>query len=284
MNTNLILVADSGSTKTDWSIASAGKICFRHTTAGTNPFFQSEEAIAETIGTELFPLIAMQPIETIFFYGAGCAFEEQRTMITRILQRFFSVPVEVASDLLGAARALCLNRPGIACILGTGSNSCQYDGLQIAKQVPALGFILGDEGSGATLGKLLVGDALKNQMPESLKRAFFEKYQLSQDTILNRVYRQPFPNRFLAGLSPFLLDNLSEPYCYDLLCRAFESFFRRNVMQYDYSSLPVHFLGSVAWYYKEPLQDVARKLKIETGTIVQSPMDGLIQFHTLSDY
>lgn len=280
MKTNRILVADSGSTKTDWCIAQAGEICFRHTTAGTNPFFQSEEAIAETIGNELFPCISAQPIDAIYFYGAGCAFEAQRALITRVLQRFFSATITVDSDLLAAAHALCGHQPGIACILGTGSNSCQYDGTQIVKQVPALGFILGDEGSGGYLGKQLVSDALKNQLPEALKSRFFDQYQLTQDLILNRVYKQPFPNRYLASFAPFLHAHLEEPAVYSLVCRSFEAFFRRNVMQYDYAHLPVHLLGSIAWHFQEPLRAVANQLAIPLGDLVQSPMDGLIRYHT----
>lgn len=276
----MILIADSGSTKTDWCLVENGKSILRFQTKGTNPFFQTEEEIHKEIETGLLPeLRGMEP-STIHFYGAGCAFPEKNEIIRRAVSRHLPVPVEVGSDLLAAARALCGNQPGIACILGTGSNSCQYDGKEIVKNVSPLGFILGDEGSGAVLGKLLIGDVLKGQLPPTLKELFFSQYDLTPALIMDRVYRQPFPNRFLAGFSPFILEHLDEPAIWELATRSFLAFFTRNVKQYDYYDLPVHLVGSVAWHYQAVLKDIAFELGIRLGVIVQSPMEGMITYHS----
>lgn len=276
----MILIADSGSTKTDWCMVENGETVLRFKTRGMNPFFQKEEEIREEIEAGLLPEIKGIDPSAIYFYGAGCAFPEKNEMIRRAVNRYLSVSVEVGSDLLAAARALCGNHPGIACILGTGSNSCQYDGKDIVKNVSPLGFILGDEGSGAVLGKLLVGDVLKDQLPPALKELFLSQYELTPALILDKVYRQPFPNRFLAGLSPFMLEHLDEPAIWELVTRSFLAFFTRNIKQYNCFDLPVHMVGSVAWYYQSVLKEIAFDLGIRLGTIAQSPMEGLIAYHS----
>ena len=212
-------------------------------------------------------------------YGAGCAFTEKNEIIRRSVTRYLPVPVEVGSDLLAAARALCGDSPGIACILGTGSNSCLYDGKGIVKSISPLGFVLGDEGSGAVLGKLLVGDVLKNQLPAALQEAFWAESGLTPAIIMEKVYKGSFPNRFLASLSPFLLRHIEEPAIRDLVNNSFRAFFARNVMQYDYREHPVYLTGSIAWYYQDILKDVAREFELRLGTIVQSPVQGLIHYH-----
>lgn len=276
----MILIADSGSTKTDWCLVENGENILRFQTRGTNPFFQTEEEILEEIETGLLPGLKGVEPSSVHFYGAGCAFPEKNEIIRRAVSRHLPVPVEVGSDLLAAARALCGDRPGIACILGTGSNSCQYDGKEIVKNVSPLGFILGDEGSGAVLGKLLIGDVLKDQLPPALKELFLSQYELTPALIMDRVYRQPFPNRFLAGFSPFILEHLDEPAVWELVTRSFLAFFTRNVKQYDYFDLPVHLAGSVAWHYQTVLKEIALDLGIRLGTIIQSPMEGLIRYHS----
>ena len=205
-------------------------------------------------------------------------------MIRRAVNRYLSVPVEVGSDLLAAARALCGDQPGIACIMGTGSNSCYYDGREIVKNVSPLGFILGDEGSGAVLGKLLIGDVLKDQLSPALKDQFLTQYELTPALIMDKVYRQPFPNRFLAGFSPFIREHLDEPAIWELVTRSFLAFFTRNVKQYDYFEQPVHLVGSVAWYYQDVLKEIAFDLGIRLGTIARSPMEGLIAYHGQSTF
>ena len=275
----MILIADSGSTKTDWCVIERGKPALRFQTRGMNPFFQTEEEIGKEIETGLLPALKDLIPSAVYFYGAGCAFPEKNEMIRRSVNRYLPVPVEVGSDLLAAARALCGDEPGIACTLGTGSNSCYYDGKEIIKNVSPLGFILGDEGSGAVLGKLLIGDVLKNQLPPALKEQFLTQYGLTPASIMDKVYRQPFPNRFLAGLSPFIREHLDEPAIWELVTRSFLAFFTRNVKQYDCFELPVHLVGSVAWYYQDILKDIAFDLGLHLGAIAQSPMEGLIAYH-----
>lgn len=183
-------------------------------------------------------------------------------------------------DLLAAARSVCRRNAGIACIIGTGSNSCFYDGTEIISNVSPLGFILGDEGSGAVLGKLLVGDVLKNQLPVALREEFMQHYNLTTAEIIDRVYRKPFPNRFLAGFSPFLAKHIQLPQVRSIVEGSFRGFFKRNVMQYDYQSHPVHLVGSVAFYYQDILKEIAAEYGVRLGTIVREPMDGLISYHS----
>ncbi|MCD8031009.1 MAG: ATPase [Bacteroides sp.] len=275
------LIADSGSTKTDWCLLQNGNPVRRIYTKGTNPFFQSEEEISQEIATALLPQLQTDKFSAVYFYGAGCGFPDKIEMVRRAIASHLQIEdtIEVSTDMLAAARGLCGHEAGIACILGTGSNSCFYDGEKITDNVSPLGYILGDEGSGAVLGKLLVGDLLKNQMTPELKEKFLTSYNLTPAEIIDRVYRQPFPNRFLASLSPFLLENISEPTVRDLVARSFRSFLVRNVMQYDYRNHKVHFIGSVAYHCQELLKEIAQELDIQVGNIIQSPMEGLISYH-----
>ena len=278
----MILIADSGSTKTDWCVVEKGELVQQIFTKGTNPFFQSEEEISNEIATALLPELKTNEFEAVSFYGAGCGFPDKIAVVHRALTKHLNVAgnVEVATDMLAAARGLCGREAGIACIMGTGSNSCYYDGESIVANVSPLGFILGDEGSGACLGKLMVGDLLKNQMTPELKEKFLAQFNLTPADIIDRVYRKPFPNRFLASLSPFLSQNISEPCVHDLVLNSFKAFFKRNIMQYEnYQNLKVNLIGSVAYYYKEVLAEAAEAMGIQLGTIIQSPMEGLIKYH-----
>lgn len=276
----MILIADSGSTKTEWCLADQGSPVRTILTSGTNPYFQTREEIAGEIRDALLPALEGERIEAIYFYGAGCAFPEKNRIIEEAILPFIPAPIEVYSDLMAAARALCGTRPGIACILGTGSNSCLYDGVEITEHIPPLGFILGDEGSGAVLGKRLVGDCLKRQLPEHLVRKFMEQYELTPALLLERVYKQPFPNRFLATLSRFLLENLTEQSIYNLVYDSFRTFFIRNVTGYtNYQAFPIHFTGSIAFYYQEVLKAAALSLDLKVGSVVKAPMEGLIRYH-----
>lgn len=277
----MILIADSGSTKTDWCVVDKGQLIRQVFTKGTNPFFQSEEEISTEIASTLIPQLDTHTFEAVYFYGAGCAFPDKIETVRRAIAAHLQVTntIEVDTDMLAAARGLCGHEAGIACIMGTGSNSCQYDGKQIVNNVSPLGFILGDEGSGAVIGKLLVGDLLKNQMPDGLKEKFLEQFDLTPADIIDRIYRQPFPNRFLASLSPFVRQHLDEPKVRALVLGSFRAFLERNVKQYDYEQVPVHFIGSVAYYYQEVLAEAATTAGIQLGTIIQSPMPGLIRFH-----
>lgn len=277
----MILLADSGSTKTDWGFVDGGKLVKRLRTSGMNPFQMSEEAIKEEIEKHLVPELPSVVLDEVHFYGAGCT-KEKQPIVERALRANLSISgeCEVASDMLGAARGICGHKPGIACILGTGSNSCSYDGKNLVKNVSPLGFILGDEGSGAVLGKLLVGDILKNQMPEAIVKRFFEKYKLTSADIIDRVYRQPKPNTFLASFVPFLEENIEEPKIYSLLKESFRSFLRRNVMQYDgWQILPIGFNGSIAKIYKKPLVEALDEEGMHLGRIIQAPLEAMVEYH-----
>lgn len=277
----MILLADSGSTKTDWGLVENGKLVKRLRTSGMNPFQMSEEAITEEIKTHLVPELPGTVLDEVHFYGAGCT-KEKQPIVERALRANLTIngECEVASDMLGAARGICGHKPGIACILGTGSNSCSYDGKNLVKNVSPLGFILGDEGSGAVLGKLLVGDVLKNQMPEAITKRFFEKYKLTSAEIIDRVYRQPKPNTFLASFVPFLEENIDEPKIYNLVKDSFRSFLRRNVMQYDgWQTLPIGFNGSIAKIYKKPLLEALEEEGMHLGRIIQAPMEAMVEYH-----
>ncbi|MGL5937371.1 MAG: ATPase [Phocaeicola sp.] len=277
----MILIADSGSTKTSWALVDQGGMVFEYTTLGINPFFQTCEEIHEDLNENLFPKIKQINVDEIFFYGAGCATPEKKEVVATVLRAFHpQAIINVESDLLGVARSLCKATPGIACILGTGSNSCFYDGEMITQNISPLGYILGDEGSGAVLGKLFVADCLKNQMPARIVERFYKRFDLTPAIIMDKVYRQPFPNRFLATLSIFLSENISEPEIESLIYKGFIDFFNRNVKQYDYENYSVNVVGSVGYYFLEILKDAAEETGITIGTVERSPMAGLIEYHT----
>ena len=281
----MILIADSGSTKVDWSVVDNGKVVKRAFTKGINPFFQSEEEISNEIETTLILQLDTQDFDAVYFYGAGCTFDKVE-IVKRAIQKNIKVikEVEVSTDMLAAARGLCGYSSGIACIMGTGSNSCYYDGKNIVDNVSPLGFILGDEGSGAVLGNLFVSDLLKNQLTPGLKEKFLAQFNLTIGDIIDRVYRKPFPNRFLATFSPFISEHLDDPGVRMLVMNSFKSFLKRNVMQYkNHDKLPIHFVGSVAFHYQELLREAVEAMNMKLGKIIQSPMEGLIKYHSVAD-
>ena len=278
----MILIADSGSTKTTWYLSGEDIPPKEIATDGMNPYLQSEDNIQTTLLSSLLPQLTVDPakIDAVYFYGAGCIFEKVE-IVSRAIRKYIPADVvEVNSDLLAAARGLFGREPGIACILGTGSNSCFYDGENIIRNISALGFILGDEGSGSSLGKHLVGDLLKDMFPTVLKEKFLRQFNLTPAEIIDRVYRQPFPNRFLAGLSSFISENFDEPGMKQLVHDDFKAFFVRNLMKYDYQQNKASFVGSIAYHYKDILREVAKDMGISLGIILQSPMEGLIKYHS----
>lgn len=274
-----ILIADSGATKTDWCLVSGGEILQRFSGNGISPVYQSQEEIAREIREQVQPRLKEHEIHAIHFYGSGCI-PGKTTFVEKALHQSFPIgEIHVYSDLMAAAHSLCSHEAGIACILGTGSNSCQWNGSEITAQISPLGFILGDEGSGAALGRQLVGDALKNQLTPGLKEKLLEEQQLTPSLIIDKVYRQPFPSRFLASLAPFLLNNIGDDSIRKIVNRSFTDFFERNVMQYDYMHHKVHFVGSVAWHFASIVREVAATNGIAIGKIEQSPMPGLIDYY-----
>lgn len=276
----MILLADGGSTKVDWRLVEGTKEIKQISTKGANPFFRSREDISEEIKKVINPVLNGHTIDSVHFFGAGCASPEKNKIVRdAIADNIKTSHIEVNSDLVAAAKGLCGTKKGIACILGTGSNSCFYDGEEIVENVSPLGYVLGDEGSGAVLGRLFLGACLKNQLTKGLKEKFLKEFDLTPAAILDMVYRQPLANRFLASLSPFLVENIHDKTVYDLVCNAFKDFFVKNVMQYDYKNNDVHFTGSVAYYYKDLVRKVGADLHIKVGIISQSPMEGLIKYY-----
>jgi N-acetylglucosamine kinase-like BadF-type ATPase len=277
----MILIADSGSTKTDWCVVEKGELVQQIFTKGTNPFFQSEEEISNEIATALLPELKADEFDAIYFYGAGCGFPDKIAIVRSALTKHLKVKgeLEVANDMLAAARGLCGRESGIACIMGTGSNSCVYDGQNIVANVSPLGFILGDEGSGAVLGKLLMGNLFKNQLPDVVKTDFEQTYGLSMMDVIEKVYRQPLPNRFLASFGPFISKHIAVPQVYNMVYDALESFIVRNIKQYPYQELPVNFTGSIAFYFADILHDLASKHLFSIGCIQKDPLQGLVEFH-----
>ena len=278
----MILIADCGSTKIDWCLMNGAEKVAQIFTTGMNALLLTREEMTSRIHDELMPHIIGYKVDEIYYYGAGIISDELKDNVRAAL--LANIPsatkVEVDTDLLAAARALCGRKPGIACILGTGSNSCYYDGERVVDNVSPLGYILGDEGSGAVLGKLLVGDVLKKQLPEHLCQKFLEEYDMDRTKIITAVYRQPAANRFLAQFAPFLERNIHEPAIHDLVFRSFTAFFVRNVESYpNFKELPCNFVGSIALKEQDVLREAAAARGITIGNIIQNPMEGLVKYH-----
>ena len=277
------LIADSGSTKTDWLyIAPDGTQTELHTD-GINPARDTRDIIYNVIYHQLLtqdiPLKEDGEALNVYFYGAGCIMPFSQSVRSVFKELFPKCSVEVESDLLGAARALCGNEPGIACILGTGSNSCLYDGRDIIMHTPPLGYILGDEGSGSFLGKALLNGLFKGLLPEELKLAFCNKYNLSLPDIIERVYRQPSANTFLASLVPFISEHRSHPAIHDMLVETFRQFIVRNITIYGHKEMPIHCVGGIAYQFAEELSQAAAAESMKIGRILRRPIDAIVQYH-----
>ena len=273
------IIADSSSTRTEWALVDGDTIVEHAFTQGLNPYFQSRRDISHSIRLEIPDAFFKRRWSHIYFYGAGCANLDKRKIMEASLIAQFKTPATVESDLLGAARGLLVRERGIACILGTGSNSCLYDGSQIVKSVRSAGFILGDEGSGAQLGKMFVSDCLKNIAPVELKEEFYARFGINPDAIMNVVYTQPFPNRSLSTYSFFLAKHLDNDYVVDLITRNIRTFFNRNIVQYDYQNEPITFVGLVAYIYADILKSIAAEFGVEINKIVRNSMPGLLEYH-----
>ena len=273
------IIADSSSTRTEWALVDGDTIVEHAFTQGLNPYFQSRRDISHSIRLEIPDAFFKRRWSHIYFYGAGCANLDKRKIMEASLIAQFKTPATVESDLLGAARGLLVRERGIACILGTGSNSCLYDGSQIVKSVRSAGFILGDEGSGAQLGKMFVSDCLKNIAPVELKEEFYARFGINPDAIMNVVYTQPFPNRSLSTYSFFLAKHLDNDYVVDLITRNIRAFFDRNIVQYDYQNEPIAFVGLVAYTYADILKSIAAEFGVEINKIVRNSMPGLLDYH-----
>ncbi len=275
----MILIADSGSTKTRWELLNDRHRSSVYTT-GINPFFQSGKEIGNVFRTELLPKINTSPLK-VFFYGAGISQPDNVTAVSQALKTVFpDAFVEVEHDLLAAARATCGKEAGISCILGTGSNSCLYDGEKIKDNIPSLGFFLGDEGSGGYLGRRLLQAYFYRELPDDLKKKVEGQFTMNRQEILNTVHHKPMPNQFVASFAGFLTENNNHPFINDMLKKGFDEFVQRHVCKYDgHKNLPVHFIGSIAKLNEPILDNVMKKAGLKKGIILKSPMEGLIKFH-----
>jgi N-acetylglucosamine kinase-like BadF-type ATPase len=279
------LIADSGSTKTDWALlipAMYGKpaTITRIASQGINPVHQSDNDIRQILLSELLPHLSIENVSHVYFYGSGVRPEKEASM-AQVLREALSCAevVEAHSDLLGAARALCGHNYGIASILGTGANSCLYDGNGIVKKTTALGYILGDEGSGAVLGKRFLHDLYSGLLSKEIKDDFEESMKLSLPQIIDRVYRQPLANRFLASLSTFIHHHIDDPAVEALVKRNFRDFLEIHIKPYGREYLPLSFVGSIAYYFADQLTEVVEAEEYTMGTILQNPIEGLISYH-----
>ncbi len=277
----MILIADGGSTKTDWRLISQQHEIKAIQTIGFNPYLSTTAEIQDILWKELDPFIGDRNVQQIFYYGAGCSTVTKNEIVSDAMRILFpQAEINIYHDLLGAARALCGEQEGIACILGTGSNSCLYDGSRITRGVSSLGYFFGDEGSGAALGKMLLYAYLHEELPSDLTTAFKLRYPLSLENILDAVYSNPKPSRFLASFSEFIFEFQEHPFVKKLISENFTAFFRYFVMRYPhYTELSVNCAGSIAFYYKPLLLEVARDLGITITKIIQTPIEGLVDYH-----
>ena len=283
----MIPTADSGSTKCHWALVESASNSNEPTiieTRGINPVTCSSEQVKEIIAEGLLPNIEAAEVEGIYFYGAGCIANAPATLeLQRTLQEIFpqAERVEVATDMLGAAHALCGRERGIVCILGTGSNSAFYDGERLSKNVPPLGYILGDEGGGANLGKTFVSDALKGLMPQEIVDLMYEECQTSYAQIIESVYRKPNANRYLASFVPFMARHRDKAEIGSCISRAFDNFIERNLLQYaDVEQMPINFVGSIAAVFEKELSEALSRHSLTLGKIGRSPIGGMVKYHT----
>ncbi len=274
------LIIDSGATKANWTLADQRIIQHQVYTQGIHPLLMSDETM-RSIAEEAQKKGITSPA-SIFYYGTGCKVESSQIRIKKVLQQAFpnAANIEVATDLLGAARALCQHSAGIACILGTGSNSCYYDGENMVQNKGGFGFILGDEGSGAALGKDLMAAYLNEELSSAIKIALEKEYSLSPEALIEATYRQPAPSRYLAKFAAFMLKNQQDTLIHQIIQQQFELFIRRYILPYPQSgSLPIHFIGSIAWHFRPFIETILKKTGLRAGNFLNEPMEGLLNYH-----
>lgn len=275
------LIVDSGATKTTWCLLKKTTRNLYHT-QGLSPYYFSSEQIEASVKTELLPQLGKAKVEEIYFYGTGCATPAMQKIVLKGLKKAFPEAgiIEVQSDLFGAARALCGHEKGIACILGTGSNSCVFNGKKISKNNPAPGFILGDEGSGAYLGKKVLQHFIYNTFDEELAHRFNQKFNTDYRTILDAVYKMPWPNRYMAGFTTFLSENRGHYMIENILEDGLSDFFMTHLYKYSETwTHPINFCGSIAWHFKDKIQELCGGFQLQLGKVLQAPIDGLAEFH-----
>ena len=274
----MILIAESGSTKTNW--LTEKKDLFQ--TIGFNPLFHTSASIYEELMKHEELLEVREQFTQVFFYGASCSSEDRKKTVRDALAKYFikAEVVHVDHDLKAAAVATYDGRKGIACILGTGSNSCLYDGKEMIEEVPALGYVLGDEGSGAYFGKKLLSLFLYHQLPQATTKMLKEEYHLEKEKIFDAVYKKPFPNVYLASFAKAMEDSPDTEFMHQLAVEGFTEFFKYHVCCYkSYKLYPVHFVGSIAFFMKNALQQVADKFGCELGVVDREPVYRLLEWH-----
>lgn len=275
------LIADAGATKIQWIVIDDKVTHGPFETAGFNPYIMSPKVLEDALDKDLVPFVKIEGIMEVFYYGAGCSTPAKCGIVEDALKDvFYKADCEIYHDLLGAARALLGRNSGIACILGTGSNSCLYDGNDIVENVTSLGYFFGDEGSGAYLGKLLLTDFLRDRLPAAIQKAFEKQFPYTVENVLDAVYNKPHPNQFLSSFAPFLSEHRKDAYIHDLVEKSFTDFMEEQVTQYTgYKEQPLGTVGSVGYYFKDVFAEVAARYGLNIGTVIQSPIEGLVKFH-----
>jgi glucosamine kinase len=276
-----ILIADSGATKCEWCLLQNGRKKTVYT-QGISPYFLDAAGIGRIMEQELLPALRKARVDSVFYYGTGCKNPDNRRIVQKAIRGIFpDASVQVTHDLMGAALALCGKSKGVSCILGTGSNSCYFDGKKIARNSPGLGYILGDEGSGAYLGKKVVQYYLYNTFDEELRYKFDAKYSTTGDEILESVYKKPLPNRYLAAFTLFLVENRGHYMVENIIEDGLNDFFFGHLCKYRESwKLPIHFVGGVAYGFRDVIKELCGAYEFELGKVLQKPMDGLITYHS----
>ena len=278
----MILIADSGSTKTDWVLLEEHGQSRSFKTSGINPYFLSKEEIKAIVNEDQGLIAVADQVTALHFYGAGCTETLHIEQVDEAMRSIFTLStVEVKTDMVGAARAVLGKRAGIAAILGTGSNSCTYDGENLVYSVPSLGYLLSDEGSGMYIGRLLIKSLLFGELSQVIRDAFDKHFGLTQADIITATLSKPMPNRFLASFCEFFAAYLDDPTVTDLAKQGFRDFMKVHVAAYDnYENLPLGFVGSVAFFYQEPLREVVEEFGINDVTIIRSPIEALGTYHS----
>ena len=277
----MILVADSGSTNTNWVIIEGNKIISSFITNGFNPYFTKSEEIYKELKIKTPKDINVNSISDIYFYGSGCSSPELNSIILNGLNQFFpDSDIEINHDLLAAARALFMQDSGIVIILGTGANTCLFDGEKIVKNIPSLGYILGDEGGGDYLGKLFITEFLYGNLPENIHHDFLKKYELTNDQIMHKVYKEPNPNRFLASFCEFILEHSKDENMNTLVKKSFSDLFINHITKYEnYNNFKIRVTGSIGFYFQNQLKEVAKEFNAHIDLIEKNPITRLTQYH-----
>lgn len=280
----MLLIADSGSTKTSWCLLNEKKETLFFETEGYNPYHVHSNYISDSVAASFTDAALNKKVQKICFYGSGCFPETAPVISTALLKVFPAAAITVELDLLAAARALLQSSAGFAAILGTGTNSCLYDGKSITHNIDSLGYILGDEGSGTALGKKLLGDYIRGYMPGDIHQLFYKLCPLSKNDIFQKIYQEPMANRFCSSFALFIHEHIQHPYLSDLTKNCFRSFFRNIVSAYPgYQQYTFNSIGSVAYNFSSHLKQTALEFGMQTGIIAQSPMEGLLHFHNTYD-